>query len=75
MAEDILSVVKDKVRLNQESETVFKANEDDCPFHIPARCDFTVDTRKDMYYCFACGAGGPADKFLEAVKEEEKRYA
>lgn len=35
-----------------------------CPFHNEKSASFTVNEEKRMYYCFGCGAGGDAVKFL-----------
>lgn len=35
-----------------------------CPFHKEKSASFTVSEGKDMFYCFGCGAGGDAVKFV-----------
>ena len=36
-----------------------------CPFHDEKTPSFTVSPTKNMYYCFGCGAGGDAIKFVQ----------
>ena len=35
-----------------------------CPFHDDSKPSMTVSPAKQFYYCFSCGAGGNAIKFL-----------
>lgn len=35
-----------------------------CPFHQEKSASFTVNEGKEMFYCFGCGAGGDAVKFV-----------
>ena len=35
-----------------------------CPFHSERSASFTVSEEKGMFYCFGCGAGGDAVKFV-----------
>jgi len=36
-----------------------------CPFHDERTPSFSVDPVAGLYYCFGCGAGGDAIKFVE----------
>lgn len=54
-----------------------------CPFHADKDPSFSVNEDKQIFYCFGCGEGGNAFKFLmklkgltfiEAVKELASRY-
>jgi DNA primase len=36
-----------------------------CPFHDERTPSFSVDPQDKLYYCFGCGAGGDAIKFVE----------
>lgn len=38
-----------------------------CPFHKEKSPSFTVSESKEMYYCFGCGAGGDAVKFVQEM--------
>ena len=39
-----------------------------CPFHNEKTASFSVDARKQMYYCFGCKAGGTVIQFVSAME-------
>ncbi|WP_393013690.1 DNA primase [Limnothrix redekei] len=57
---DIVDVVSERVVLKKNGKD-FKGL---CPFHDDKSPSFTVSATKGFYYCFSCGAGGNAIKFL-----------
>ena len=58
---DIAAVVGSRVTLKKGGKDLLGL----CPFHDEKTPSFTVSPAKNMYYCFGCGAGGDAIKFLE----------
>ncbi len=42
-----------------------------CPFHTEKTPSFSVSPSKQVYYCFGCGAGGDAIRFLREVEHLE----
>ena len=58
---DIAAVVGSRVTLKKGGKDLQGL----CPFHDEKTPSFTVSPAKNMYYCFGCGAGGDAIKFLE----------
>jgi DNA primase len=76
---DIYDVVSEYVVLKRRGKDFLGS----CPFHEEKTPSFTVSPSKQMYYCFGCGAGGNAIKFLmeigkhsfaEVVLDLAKRY-
>ena len=63
---DIVDVISGRVVLRKRGKEFVGL----CPFHDEKSPSFTVNQAKQMYYCFGCGAGGNAFKFL---MELEKR--
>ena len=63
IAEAMASVVVDVDRLNdlRQGQQGFVL----CPFHADTRPSLHVDTEKDVYHCFVCGAEGGVKDFLE----------
>lgn len=61
---DIVDVISHYIPL-KKSGVNFVAR---CPFHDEKTASFNVNTQKQIYHCFGCGAGGDAISF---VKEYE----
>ncbi|MEL7034701.1 MAG: DNA primase [Cyanobacteria bacterium J06592_8] len=57
---DIVDIVSERVVLKRRGKDFLGL----CPFHEEKTPSFTVSPSKQMYYCFGCGAGGNAIKFL-----------
>lgn len=57
---DIVDVISGRVVLRKRGKEFVGL----CPFHDEKSPSFTVSPAKQMYYCFGCGAGGNAFKFL-----------
>ena len=76
---DIVDVVGEHVVLKKKGREFVGL----CPFHDDRSPSMTVSPAKQFYYCFSCGAGGNAIKFLmelqrtsfsEVVLELARRY-
>lgn len=76
---DILDVISEYVVLRKRGKDYLGL----CPFHGEKTPSFTVSPTKQLYYCFGCGAGGNAIKFLmesnkssfsEVVLDLARRY-
>ncbi|HEU5179262.1 MAG TPA: DNA primase, partial [Candidatus Polarisedimenticolia bacterium] len=46
-----------------------------CPFHTEKTPSFYVDAGKQLFYCFGCGTGGDAFKFLMLYEKVDFREA
>jgi DNA primase len=57
---DIVDVVSQHVVLKKQGKDFVGL----CPFHEDKSPSFSVSPTKQFYYCFSCGAGGNAFKFL-----------
>ncbi len=57
---DIVDVVGEHVVLKKKGREFVGI----CPFHDDTSPSMTVSPAKQFYYCFSCGAGGNAIKFL-----------
>ncbi|MBD1999670.1 DNA primase [Leptolyngbya sp. FACHB-541] len=57
---DIVDVVSEHVVLRKRGKDFTGL----CPFHDDKSPSFSVSPGKQFYYCFSCGAGGNAIKFL-----------
>ena len=61
---DIYSVVSRYVQLTQKSGRFWGL----CPFHNEKTASFCVTPDKGFFYCFGCGTGGNAFKFLSLIE-------
>ncbi len=57
---DIVEVISEHVVLKKKGKEFVGI----CPFHDDSKPSMTVSPAKQFYYCFSCGAGGNAIKFL-----------
>jgi DNA primase len=57
---DIVEVISESVVMRKRGKDYVGA----CPFHDEKTPSFSVSPSKQLYYCFGCGAGGDAVKFL-----------
>ncbi|NJN38630.1 MAG: DNA primase [Acaryochloridaceae cyanobacterium CSU_3_4] len=62
-AADIVDVVSEHVVLRKQGRNFVGC----CPFHDEKTPSFSVSPEKQFYYCFGCGAGGNAIKFLMEI--------
>jgi DNA primase len=62
---DIVDIVQQYVSLKKSGRNYFGL----CPFHSEKSPSFSVAPDKQIYYCFGCGAGGDAIKFVMDVEQ------
>ncbi|NJL83527.1 MAG: DNA primase [Chloroflexaceae bacterium] len=76
---DIVEIISEQVVLKKRGKDYLGL----CPFHTEKSPSFSVSPSKQLYYCFGCGAGGNAFKFLmetgqrsfsEVVLDLARRY-
>lgn len=60
---DIVDVISEHVVLRKRGKDFTGL----CPFHDDKSPSFSVSPGKQFYYCFSCGAGGNAIKFLMEI--------
>ncbi len=65
---DIVEVISEYVSLKRSGSKYLGL----CPFHNEKTASFTVDSDKQLYYCFGCHVGGNVVGFLE--KKENLSY-
>lgn len=63
---DIVDVVSEHVVLRKQGKDFVGL----CPFHDDKSPSFSVSPAKQFYYCFSCGAGGNAIKFLMELNKQ-----
>jgi DNA primase len=62
---DIVKVVSQYLTLKRTGHDSFAGL---CPFHTERTPSFSVSPSKGVYYCFGCGEGGDAIRFLREVE-------
>lgn len=63
---DIVDIVSEQVVLKKQGKDFVGL----CPFHDDKSPSFSVSPSKQFYYCFSCGAGGNAFKFLMEIGQQ-----
>ncbi|TCS43059.1 DNA primase [Reinekea marinisedimentorum] len=58
---DIVEVIGNRIDLKKKGKDHWAC----CPFHKENSPSFSVNSSKQFYYCFGCGASGTAVKFLQ----------
>ena len=65
---DIVKLVSGYLNLKKSGHDSFSGL---CPFHTEKTPSFSVSPSKGVYYCFGCGAGGDAIRFIREVEQLE----
>ncbi len=65
---DIVKLVSGHLTLKKSGHDSFSGL---CPFHTEKSPSFSISPSKGVYYCFGCGAGGDAIRFLRDVEHLE----
>jgi len=69
---DIVELISGYVRLTKKSgANMFGL----CPFHSEKTPSFSVNSEKQIYYCFGCGKGGSAIGFIREIENLQYRDA
>lgn len=58
---DIVEIIGNRIELKKKGKDHWAC----CPFHNENSASFSVNSVKQFYYCFGCGASGTALKFLQ----------
>lgn len=62
---DIVDVVSEYVRLEKRGKNYFGL----CPFHREKTPSFSVESGKQIFYCFGCGKGGNVFQFISLAEK------
>lgn len=57
---NILDVISKRVKMKKKGNNYFGC----CPFHDEKTASFSLNEKKQIYYCFGCGASGSVVSFL-----------
>lgn len=63
-ATDIVEIVGEHVQLTRRGSANYFGL---CPFHKEDTPSFSVNTERQIYHCFGCGAGGNVFRFVQEV--------
>ncbi|BAZ44276.1 DNA primase [Chondrocystis sp. NIES-4102] len=63
---DIVDIISEHIVLRKRGKDFLGL----CPFHNEKTPSFTVSQDKQLYYCFGCGVGGNAYKFLMEIGKQ-----
>ncbi len=62
---DMVEVISSYSHLKKAGGHTYKGL---CPFHSEKTPSFTVDTSKDLFYCFGCSEGGNVYHFVQKIE-------
>ena len=62
---DIVDVVSEYVKLEKRGKNYFGL----CPFHREKTPSFSVESGKQIFYCFGCGKGGNVFQFISLAEK------
>lgn len=71
MQNDIVEIISQYVPLKQKGNSYFGL----CPFHHERTPSFSVNSEKQFYYCFGCGASGNVYSFLMEMENYDFKEA
>ncbi len=63
---DIVDVISEYLPLKQKGTSYFGL----CPFHNEKTPSFSVNSERQFYYCFGCGAGGNVYTFIMQMEND-----
>ena len=61
---DIVDVISQYLQLKKSGQNHFAH----CPFHEDKTPSFSVNSQKQIFYCFSCGTGGNVFNFLREME-------
>lgn len=65
ISNDIVDVVSEYVKLEKRGKNYFGL----CPFHREKTPSFSVESGKQIFYCFGCGKGGNVFHFISLIEK------
>ncbi len=64
---NIVDIVSEYVKLKKQGKNYLGL----CPFHKEKTPSFSVDSSRQFFHCFGCGAGGDVINFIERIENME----